>query len=325
MKALYQICEQSCELNLKSMKYKITEEIVSIFNIMFENDFKEQLDPGIIEFALKIPKAIFTSMNSTEKSYTNKNPAKLLYEEKGIFAFIEKLGYLFKNDARLEKYIIDDFMTYSTKDPHQEAYCRRSMVCMYNLIVQGCITDEEVLCEIIPQLESRLMHFVNLRYYTEEASMLVKCAQDLKTNTNHFPNLLFVSGCIWLHIARYLINPKAYKEQIFNNEHEDIDENKQYDKTGFREFMNDNSAVTSDKFDSEDDNISPVIQDMIYNMVISSLKTKNEHCLFYSKEYSKNLQDDLLKEIESTSMNLDKEILHCIISALLPYCNATGK
>ena len=45
---------------------------------------------------------------------------------------------------------------------------------MYNLIVQGCITDEEVLSEIIPQLESRLMHFVNLRYYQEEATMLVK-------------------------------------------------------------------------------------------------------------------------------------------------------
>ena len=89
--------------------------------------------------------------------------------------------------------------------------------------------------------------------------------------------------------------------------------------------MNDNSAVTSDQFDSDDATISSVIKDMIYSMLISSLKSKNEHCLFYSKEYSKNLKDELLKEIESTSMSLDKEILHCIISSLLPYCNTTGK
>jgi hypothetical protein len=88
---------------------------------------------------------------------------------------IDFIGNPAKNHAKLEKYIISDFMTYSAKDPKQEELATISIVFMYNLIVQGCITDEEVLCEVIPQLESRLMYFLNLRYSEDEASKYFVC------------------------------------------------------------------------------------------------------------------------------------------------------
>ena len=61
-------------------------------------------------------------------------------------------------------------MTYSSKDPKQEELATIAIVFMYNLIVQGCITDEDALCEVIPELESRLIYFLNLRYSQNEAS-----------------------------------------------------------------------------------------------------------------------------------------------------------
>jgi hypothetical protein len=124
--------------------------------------------------------------------------------------------------------------------------------------------------------------------------------------------------------VRYLIDPKSYKDQIFNRENEDIDEVDKYNGSGFHEFMKSNSAVTSDKF-NENVKFSPVVKDMVYNMVLSSLRSKEQHGLFYNKMFAKDLPEDLIMEIEATSMSLDKEILNCVTSALLPYNNIATK
>lgn len=127
------------------MKSKVTEEISNIFKLLFDSSNVDRVDTEMLEAAFQTLKTILTAINSNDKSFTSKNPAKLMFEEKGIFEFIEKLGCTFKNNTILLKNIINSFMTYSSKDSHQEAYARRSIICLYNLIVQGFVNDEEVL------------------------------------------------------------------------------------------------------------------------------------------------------------------------------------
>lgn len=79
-------------------------------------------------------------------------------------------------------------MKFSIIDPHSEAFARRSVVIMYNLLTQGCITDEQVLMKILPLIESRVIKFLNIRYHEDEALALATNMTEklpLKPSVNH--------------------------------------------------------------------------------------------------------------------------------------------
>lgn len=67
---------------------------------------------------------------------------------------------------------METFLNFVVADLHQEAFARRSLVCVYNLILQARITDEETILKIIPVLESKVTSLVNLRYNEEAALAL---------------------------------------------------------------------------------------------------------------------------------------------------------
>lgn len=135
---------------------------------------------------------------------------------------------------------------------------------------------------------------MNLRYYKSETETLVKCAKDMQKEHHNFPNLFYVSGWTWLQIASFLINPKSYRDQTFNLENQHIDEAQNHSKTGIEEFLKENSAVNSDKFQTQEGSISVVVKDMVYNMIISSLRRQDQYGLFYSHEFTKDLSQELV-------------------------------
>lgn len=178
LKGLQHMCESSCEFNVKFIKSKVTDEISNIYKVIFTQENKEYIETEMIEIALETLKTILMSMKNNDKTFTNKNPAKLMFEEKAIFEFIEILGTNFKNNSKLLLNIINSYMKYSVKDQHQEAYARRVIIMIYNLVVQGFVSSDATLSEVLPVLESRLLHFVNMRYYEDEAMLLSSNTSD---------------------------------------------------------------------------------------------------------------------------------------------------
>mmetsp|Transcript_29193 Transcript_29193/g.28815 ORF Transcript_29193/g.28815 Transcript_29193/m.28815 type:complete len:291 (-) Transcript_29193:319-1191(-) len=172
LKGFLEMCQRSCEFNLKFMKAKVMEEIINIFKIIFDASNESRVTPKMIQIVFECMKTILMAMKDHDKSFTNKNPAKLTFDEKRIFGFIEQLGYNIKNNECLLVEIINTFMKFSIIDPHLEAFGRRSLVLIYNLILQGRITDEDILKKILPLLESRIVKFMSIRYKVDEALAL---------------------------------------------------------------------------------------------------------------------------------------------------------
>jgi hypothetical protein len=151
------------------MKAKVTEELINIFKLIFLPNNESHIEYTMTKIAFDCINTILIAMKKNDHSFTNKNPAKLTFDEKSIFDFIELLTSTFKNNVLLIETIMNTFLNFEVDDLHQEAYVRRSLVLIYNLILKARITDGEALAKIIPSLEAKISELVNLRYNGEIA------------------------------------------------------------------------------------------------------------------------------------------------------------
>jgi hypothetical protein len=151
------------------MKAKVTEELINIFKLIFLPNNESHIEHTMTKIAFDCINTILIAMKQNDHSFTNKNPAKLTFDEKSIFDFIELLTSTYKNNVLLIDTIMNTFLNFEVDDLHQEAYVRRSLVLIYNLILQARITDGEVLASIIPSLEAKISELVNLRYNVQVA------------------------------------------------------------------------------------------------------------------------------------------------------------
>jgi len=67
------------------MKAKVTEEIINIFQIIFAIENKDLITNKMTTIVFNCMKTIIMAMKDNNKSFTNKNPAKLTFDEKAIF------------------------------------------------------------------------------------------------------------------------------------------------------------------------------------------------------------------------------------------------
>lgn len=88
-------------MSIKSTRYKVAEDMLSLFNTMFtlENiDIYDVLvDPLVIKEVLLTLEVIIIQTNKCEWAFTKWKPSKLLFEEKSIFEFYETLCIEMKN------------------------------------------------------------------------------------------------------------------------------------------------------------------------------------------------------------------------------------
>lgn len=165
------------EVSMKSARYKIAEEIMELFTSMYSTAFIDSysvlLDQSVITEVLVTLEVIIIQTNRSERSFTRKNPSKLLFEEKNIFEFYERLCIELKNQqasqSLIAEFLVDRFLDYNSDDCHLEAYCKRVLASLHNIIIQGFITHKETLFSLLPKLYKRIQFLINLRYDVEAA------------------------------------------------------------------------------------------------------------------------------------------------------------
>lgn len=80
------------------MKAKVTEELINIFKMIFLPDNEPNIEHKMTKIAFDCMNTILIAMKQNDHSFTNKNPAKLTFDEKSIFDFIELLSFTYKNN-----------------------------------------------------------------------------------------------------------------------------------------------------------------------------------------------------------------------------------
>ena len=308
---------------------KMVSNVLEILKEIFLKERNLKLKPDLLkgknlENLLSFANNLIKSSRNSEGLQTITNPQRLLFDEKIIFEFIEKVSKLldYPESWKIFSDFLCSFIYFDINDPHSEAYCRKSLDIFESFFTQTMgllVGTEETNLSINNYFLDKNKIFIITDFIFENISKLLIRVKELCSmrNKNEYVSILIKNNKtqiqLWHFSSSQLIkilslilcqNPKKKEEENIKNKN-----------ISFNNSIQQNTFYYFTSKLNEKENL--YLEDKINE--IWDLSTKCFESIFEQSEIGyKNISKNLLEDLLKSCQEIEIQIINFIVNALLP-------
>lgn len=332
---------------------KMISNVLEILKEIFLKESNLTLKPDLLqgknlENLLNFTNMLIKSSRNSEGIQTITNPQRILFDEKIIFDFIEKVSKLLNNPNAWKIYtdFLCSYIYFDLNEHHSEAHCRKALEMFetfFNSIALRLNGKEEKNLsldkpEVFGENEKQ-KSFVILEFINEHLPKLLDCVKDLCAlrNKNEYVAVLIKNNKSQLQIWHYatfqlikILSLILCKNQINKKKEEEINievlaNTLNSNKSLIANLKNDVNNISYSDSNNEsnksliknhflDDVENNNQMNEIWESAIRCFETIFRQSEAGYKNISRNLMEDLLKSCQ----DMEIQIINFIVNSLLP-------